>query len=203
MSHGIVPAAYVLAEVWHKNQYRKNTQVPYIFHPLAVARRLGLWGIERDHYPEVWAAAYCHDLIEDCEVDEQHIRANTTERVGALVSELTFRERIHREPLEAWREAKHAYLVSFWNKSSAALVIKVADRLENTCDFLEEYIHSSQKGRCYALKYWREADCLAGALEHHRPAIYAEFGPLVFSAIVADMARMDAALSHYDHGAPR
>ncbi len=56
------------AEEWatelHEGQFRKYTSEPYIVHPRAVARLVA------DHggSPDMVAAAWLHDVVEDCNV---------------------------------------------------------------------------------------------------------------------------------------
>ena len=49
----------------HAGKYRKNSNIPYIYHPLNMACHALSMGIRED---EVLAAIMLHDVIEDCEI---------------------------------------------------------------------------------------------------------------------------------------
>lgn len=121
--------AYEVAVNQHGYGDRKGTQVPYIYHPLAVCNTLALWGIPRDEEQDVWCAAILHDTMEDCGTTWSQIAGWIDEPVANLVEELAFRG--------ATKQEKKDYIESFKTKSVEALVIKLADRFCNVRDFRE------------------------------------------------------------------
>lgn len=72
---------------WHDSigQKRKYTGEPYWRHPEAVAALVQTV----PHTPEMVAAAFCHDVIEDTPCTEAQLRAELGDAVGDLVMWLT------------------------------------------------------------------------------------------------------------------
>jgi (p)ppGpp synthase/HD superfamily hydrolase len=180
-----------LATLFHARARRKASGVPYIVHPLRVAARLGLWGIAADDHPVLWAAAYCHDLIEDCGLTHELIRAATNEQVADIVQELTFVPDDDPPMFGRGRAAKQDYMASFAVKRAASAVVKCADRWENTSDFLDEHLLTYVPYRCHAREYWEQAAPLRDAVEVvHRETIERNYGPTAFRRTLADNDRM-------------
>ncbi|MFA9261867.1 MAG: HD domain-containing protein [Undibacterium sp.] len=77
--------ALLFAAYAHDGQVRKYTAEPYITHPVAVAE------IVRTvpHTSDMIAAAYLHDVVEDCGVDLQTIADIFGQFVYVLVAQLT------------------------------------------------------------------------------------------------------------------
>jgi (p)ppGpp synthase/HD superfamily hydrolase len=63
------------------NQRRKYTGEPYIVHPIAVAELVR----SVPHTPEMIAAAYLHDVVEDTPVTIEEIREEFGPQVAELV----------------------------------------------------------------------------------------------------------------------
>jgi guanosine-3',5'-bis(diphosphate) 3'-pyrophosphohydrolase len=114
---------------WHGDQVRKYTGEPYWRHPEAVA---ALVKTVR-HTPEMVAAAYMHDVIEDTECTEAHMRVTFGDAVTDLVMWLTdvskqadgsrdVRKRIDREHTAAApREAKTVKLADLIDNSRSIM----------------------------------------------------------------------------------
>lgn len=131
-----IESAIELAIRCHRDQFRKNGNLPYIVHPIAVMGRIQSWGIS-DH--KALQAAILHDVLEDC---DDVPRDGIDDDVWSVVEELTF---------DPSKSEKNEYLCSFKDKSASAIAIKIADRICNTRDFWL----AGDKG--YAIKYWRKA----------------------------------------------
>lgn len=115
-----------IAETWHEGQTRKYGEIPYIVHPVAVATLLQEWGVVN---AVVLAAAYCHDLLEDTDIGEDLLRSELGDEVLSIVKELSI-------PVHG---VKQGYLDNLAENGSAeAILIKTADRICNTRDFLSE-----------------------------------------------------------------
>lgn len=132
----LVDAAASFAHKKHAGQARKFEAgpVPYITHPVAVAARLdGLLvplidagEIDLASVDAIVAAAYLHDVVEDCGVGIQEIRERFGARVAGLVEEMT------SDKAEADNQGKARYLAAKVNKMSEhARWIKLADREDN------------------------------------------------------------------------
>jgi hypothetical protein len=86
--HGVAssqPDAAAFAAAAHAGQLRKGTPRPYIEHPAAVAATLDR------HYgdPDLVAAGWLHDVLEDTHVARRDLEARFGERVTALVVAVT------------------------------------------------------------------------------------------------------------------
>jgi (p)ppGpp synthase/HD superfamily hydrolase len=138
----LIQNAVDLATKAHSGAFRKSgsVQLPYIAHPLHVARLLWSWGLDDIN---VILAAICHDVLEDTAVTTEELRDVIGDEVAEIVNELTCLPSVSKED----------YMNSFESKSIRAFSIKIADRICNTEDFL-----------CfdppYALKYWKKAKAL-------------------------------------------
>ena len=137
-----------LARRYHQGQFRKGEDnIPYIVHPEKVVSTLIEWG---EQSSIVIDAAWGHDLLEDTKVAEDEILAASCKEVLACIKELTCPKNGN----------KRQYLQNIANKSSRnALVIKIADRINNSKDFLD------LEGPLYAYQYLHAADCLVPSLE--------------------------------------
>lgn len=107
----------------HDSQMRDDGR-PYATHPEAVADLLRQAGLDA---PEILAAAYLHDVIEDTGVRRDALAERFGETVTRLVEELT-----NIPPAGASFQEKHAALVEKARRmSDAAKLVKLADRLHN------------------------------------------------------------------------
>jgi (p)ppGpp synthase/HD superfamily hydrolase len=155
----------------HMGQARKASGLPYIVHPMAVLSKLGEWHIS-DH--KCWIAAICHDIREDCpNVTREQLVKVVGKEAASIVDELTF------IPLNNGVDhsvQKAEYMKSFKDKSIEAVVVKVADRMCNTLD----YIYSNPQ---YARKYWNKAEDLLSVMLHRAGEIDHAFGAGTFIRI--------------------
>jgi len=121
----MIEKAKKVAEEAHKGKVRKFSGEPYIVHPLSVAN------IVENHkgshrIKELVTAAILHDTLEDTHLTEKELEEMFSELTVSLVKELTTDEE------ERNRLGKNVYLAKkMINMSGWALVIKLADRLDN------------------------------------------------------------------------
>ncbi|RMF32892.1 MAG: bifunctional (p)ppGpp synthetase/guanosine-3',5'-bis(diphosphate) 3'-pyrophosphohydrolase [Alphaproteobacteria bacterium] len=128
----LILRAAELAASAHAGQLRKGRgQVPYINHPLAVARIVS--GFSRD--AEVLAASILHDVLEDTDVSESELADSFGARVTALVKELTDDPAWADLPLPE-RKARQAEKLG--GTSAEARMVKIADQLANIRDLTAE-----------------------------------------------------------------
>ena len=105
----------------HKDQKRKKSEVPYIYHPLNLACHTLALNIMDD---DILAACLLHDVVEDCGVgvDDLPVGSGAKELVGLLTHEKTMPE--NREAVLG------AYYDAIAGNPKAAL-IKCMDRCNN------------------------------------------------------------------------
>ncbi len=127
---GLVFKAALYAARKHRDQRRKDPgRTPYINHPLDVAHIL--WFEGEVHDPQVLAAAILHDTIEDTDATREEIQREFGAAVASLVAELTDDKTLHH------RERKRRQIVSAPHASEGAKLIKLADKLSNLRDMLD------------------------------------------------------------------
>jgi predicted adenylyl cyclase CyaB len=114
--------AFSFAVKAHKDQVRKGTQIPYIEHPLRVAKIL----IDLRCPEDVVIAALLHDTVEHAIVNIDDIRIYFGENVASLV------ERVSEPDKSApWEDREQHTIVRLKNAPEDALLIACADKLEN------------------------------------------------------------------------
>jgi len=110
----------------HVGQFRKSSGAPYITHPMKTYRILKDIGI-KDR--EVLTAAWLHDTLEDTDVNYNTIKREFNKAVADLVKEVT------SDKKKIDKMGKPEYLLDKMIKmSNNALLIKLADRLQNLSD---------------------------------------------------------------------
>ena len=119
----------------HHGQMRvAHGGLPYIIHPFTVA----LLVAEDGAHDDVVAAALLHDTIEDTATTREEIASAFNERVAELVVAVSeVREQDGREI--GWRERKDSYLALLARSADDALLIAMADKVDNIESRLDEY----------------------------------------------------------------
>lgn len=111
----------------HRHQRRKGgEQVPYINHPVHVARLVAEVGGVED--VDVLMAAVLHDTIEDTDATREELERRFGSRVTGLVLEVTDDKSLPKAERKA-RQVSHALELS-----PGAAVIKLADKTANVHD---------------------------------------------------------------------
>jgi (p)ppGpp synthase/HD superfamily hydrolase len=114
--------AVLFATRAHDGQYRKGSRVPYIVHPLGVARQL----IETEAAMEIVVAGLLHDVLEDSDHGIEEIQDAFGEEVAALVEAVT-------EPDGdlAWEARKQHTLTHLVDAPEAVVRLSLADKTDN------------------------------------------------------------------------
>ena len=116
--------AIEFAAAAHRGQYRKGTMIPYLLHPLSVARTV----IEAGCPEHVVAAAILHDIVEDTSHTVEEIRGRFGGRVAELVEACS--EPNHRQ--DCWEARKqHTVDLLAATTDQELLMVAVADKLDN------------------------------------------------------------------------
>jgi len=125
-----VEKARVFSTAAHKTQTRRSGE-PYIIHPDETAKLVAKF---EPNDPELQAAAWLHDVLEDTKVDEKKLRLEFGDDVVDLVKEVTNA----KEDMVA-AGGKRLYLIDKMNKmSDRALILKLCDRLSNVSHLEKE-----------------------------------------------------------------
>ncbi len=106
----------------HSGQYRKSTRLPYILHPLNVAKIL----IDCGCREALVIAGLLHDVVEDTPATLQDVRAAFGEKVAHLVA-------ANSEPnkCDPWEKRKRDFIESLNTAPEDALIVACADKLDN------------------------------------------------------------------------
>ena len=107
----------------HSGQFRKGSGVPYIVHPLGVARIL----IELGCSEEVVIAGVLHDVVEDTKFTLEDVRGEFGSEVARLVDGCT--EPHHGS--ESWEVRKKHTVELLKTAELGALLVACADKLDN------------------------------------------------------------------------
>jgi len=108
-----------------ERRFRKYTKEPYWSHPARVATILEMVAAK----PEVIAAAWLHDLVEDCPVTTEEIEALFGRKVARLVAEVTNPSKLIDGSRAVRKAIDHEHLKK---ASPEGMSIKLADIVDNT-----------------------------------------------------------------------
>ncbi|WP_417596612.1 HD domain-containing protein [Oceanospirillum sp.] len=161
MQYPLVERARQFASDAHgrHEQVRRYTNEDYIVHPQAVAERVAEFLPE----PEVLAAAWLHDVVEDTDVDLDEIRHLFGDDVALLVEQLTSGP--HSDDL-ARAERKLLDRMQLQQADKRAKTIKLADIIDNTNTIAE-------RDPEFAALYLPEKYAMLQVLKQGRPELFA------------------------------
>jgi (p)ppGpp synthase/HD superfamily hydrolase len=106
----------------HAGQYRKGTKIPYIVHPLSVAKIL----IEHGCPEHIVIAGILHDTIEDTSATLDQIR----EIFGPAVTDLV-ETASEPDKSDTWENRKEHTIEHLKTLPHAAVILALADKLDN------------------------------------------------------------------------
>ena len=160
MNDLIIRAAQ-FAAIHHYRQSRKYTSRPYITHPNRVAMRAAVHPLAT---PEFVAAAFLHDILEDCEeIYLTDLYGSFGEVVGNLVQELT-NVRSHNGDRQLRKLGDRNRLSQV---SHEAKVLKLIDRIDNVRELKTGDVE-------FRTMYYQETILLADILRDADEELYQE-----------------------------
>lgn len=115
----------------HSGQYRKGTKIPYITHPLSVARTL----IQLECSEPVIIAGILHDTLEDTRVTFDELQEAFGKEVADLVNSVS-------EPNKSdliWENRKAHTLKHLKVASHDQIILSLADKLDNIRSIREDH----------------------------------------------------------------
>lgn len=118
--------AYEFAREAHRGQTRKGDGSPYINHPAELGRLLAGAGAED---PELIAAAFLHDVVEDTDVTLEEIADAFGDGVASLVAAMS-----EDKDLAPWQRRKDHHRDTVEAAGERAIMIYAADKLANSRD---------------------------------------------------------------------
>lgn len=125
----------------HHGQMRRETEpLPYITHLFSVALLVAEDGASDD----VVTAALLHDTIEDTNTTREEIVAAFNERVAVLVESVSEPKEVGGKKL-TWREKKEHYLARLVDSSDDAVLIAIADKVDNIESKFEAFVREGDR----------------------------------------------------------
>jgi len=119
------------------NLTRKSKEIPYIIHPIRITSILRAVGFDEFENEDLMIAALFHDLVEDTDTKLNEIENKFGEKVALIVAELT-------KPEGANGRKKDQWLENFINDSEEARIIKMADRIDNLLEMVDDWTIEKQ-----------------------------------------------------------
>ena len=156
-----VEKALTMAAKAHRNQNRKQTDTPYITHPVAVAFIL----LQENCSEDLIIAGLLHDVVEDSPVGIEEITVEFGDKVAEIVRACT-------EPSKfmQWEKRKQIILQRIRSGSSDFKMVACADKLHNIESMIADYLDVGDRlwkrfsrGRDKQEWYYRS---LAGSFTH-------------------------------------
>lgn len=115
----------------HRGQYRKGTAIPYVFHPVNVARTL----IECECPLETVLAGILHDTVEDTDATLQEVESLFGARVAWLVEQV-----FEPDKGDNWENRKQHTLNHLRRmEDEQVLLLACADKLDNAASMDADY----------------------------------------------------------------
>ena len=126
----MIPEAAAFAKKAHEGMVRKGTGIPYITHPMEVAVIVSQ--ITDD--PDMIAAAFLHDVLEDTCVTREELASQFGSRVLDLVESET------EDKTKSWKERKQNTINRLSHATRDEKILMLADKLSNMRDTAKEYL---------------------------------------------------------------
>lgn len=122
----MIERAYVVANSMHDGQVRKSGE-PYIMHPVEVAKILA--ALEAD--AATVAAGLLHDVLEDCHIEPEDLKAQFGPEVSRLVEGVTKLGKISFSSKEERQAENFRRMFLAMGKDIRVILLKLCDRLHN------------------------------------------------------------------------
>jgi (p)ppGpp synthase/HD superfamily hydrolase len=126
----IVEKALQIASKSHEGQYRKNTDIPYITHPVAV----GMMLLNSGYREEIVAAGILHDTVEDTPLTLEEIKREFGEKIAEIVEGSS-------EPDKSlpWKDRKEHTIKYLKTAAEDIRAVVCADKLHNIRSIIRDY----------------------------------------------------------------
>jgi guanosine-3',5'-bis(diphosphate) 3'-pyrophosphohydrolase len=126
----MIQKAALFAAKAHEGMIRKGSRIPYIYHPMEVA----LIVAQMTDDPEVIAAAYLHDVLEDTSVTPEELEQNFGNRV------LSFVMAESEDKSRTWRERKASTIAHLKRAPREVKLLTLGDKLSNMRSTARDYM---------------------------------------------------------------
>jgi (p)ppGpp synthase/HD superfamily hydrolase len=126
----VIEKALQTASKSHEGQYRKNTDIPYITHPVAV----GMMLLKAGYSEEIVAAGILHDTVEDTPLTLEYLK----KEFGANIAEMVEGSSEPDKTLP-WKERKEHTIEYLKTASEEIRAVVSADKLHNIRSIIRDY----------------------------------------------------------------
>ncbi len=124
----LVSEAIIFSVKCHDGMRRKNSETPYILHPMEAAAIVASMTSDQ----EVIAAAVLHDVVEDADVALDELTQRFGKRVSELVASETENKREYLPAESTWKLRKEEALRQLQNtKDRDVKILYLGDKLAN------------------------------------------------------------------------
>jgi (p)ppGpp synthase/HD superfamily hydrolase len=127
--------AFYYAMKAHESQFRKSTGRPYIEHPIRVAGIL----LELEAGPELIAAGFLHDVVEDTGGSIDDINQLFGPNVAHLV------KNVSEDKTLSWLERKQHTIATLTKADADITLLSLADKLDNIRSIAKDYELSGEE----------------------------------------------------------
>ncbi|MEH7179808.1 HD domain-containing protein [Neobacillus vireti] len=126
----VIEKALQTASKCHEGQYRKNTDIPYITHPVSV----GMMLLKAGYREEIIAAGILHDTVEDTQLALEEIEKEFGLKIARIVEGCS-------EPDKTlpWKERKEHTIEYLKTASDEVRAVVCADKLHNIRSIISDY----------------------------------------------------------------
>jgi (p)ppGpp synthase/HD superfamily hydrolase len=114
----------------HSGQFRKGTNIPYIVHPLGVAKTLIEYGLP----DKIVVAGILHDTVEDTDVTLEDIKKNFGEEIAKIVEGAS-----EPDKSDTWENRKKHTIEYLKTAPMDVIFVSCADKLDNIKSIREDY----------------------------------------------------------------
>lgn len=174
-THALPERALAFATNAHAGQVRKYDGAPYISHPIEVAEIVGT--VTDD--PVAIAAAFLHDVVEDCDVSVERIR----DEFGADTAQVVWHLTGISTKADGNRKTRVAIDRGHYAKGCArAQTVKVADIISNLSTIVE-------RDPDFARTYLAEKHHLLAVLTRAHPTLLARAHAIITCSVAELRAR--------------
>lgn len=132
----VIEKALQIASQAHKNQYRKQTNIPYITHPVAV----GMILMKEGYDEEIIAAGILHDTVEDTDLTLKDIKDLFGSRIAGIVKGCS-----EPDKTLSW-EARKKHTIEYLKTAPNDIrMVACADKLHNIRSIINDYEKDGNK----------------------------------------------------------
>ena len=138
--HDVIVKAITFAAQNHKGMVRKQTDIPYIVHPMEAAVIVATMTVDAN----VIAAAVLHDVVEDTSITFEILGTEFNDTICNLVAEESEDKREGQPQKDTWLIRKKEAIDTLKKASLEAKMVALGDKLSNIRAMARDYRKSGE-----------------------------------------------------------